>query len=355
MHTQYLALLAIFGTPALSQSLLSVLQERGFTEFAKRLEGSPLLSAGPDVIVYAPTDASLAVSGNITITRRNDGEENDPLPGLHCNNKASPSFIDPDPEDDGDGDDKGSNSTESRKFRLVKNQAVSPARIYGSWLNDPAFVNLGPGHNQTVVEKSVSSEPQPRIFTGLGASAKIMGSDIPFDNGVVRPIDGYFTLPANVSYSLPSIGADKFGAAIEKVGLGPYLDVTTAITVLAPSNDALKNIDALSSTQILQLVRDHVVAGFPAYTPLLKNGQVFRTLGGSRLVVSIRGGVPYVNGARIVAGDAITKNGVIHTIDQVLTASPSVPVGAATTVGVPSWKALALTVVGFTTIVFFSA
>lgn len=59
-----------------------------------------------------------------------------------------------------------------------------------SWLSDSAKVNLGPGRNQTIVEKKVCAASTPLVFTGLGASVKVTADDIPFDRGVVRPVSG---------------------------------------------------------------------------------------------------------------------------------------------------------------------
>ena len=59
------------------------------------------------------------------------------------------------------------------------------------------------------------------------------------------------------------------------------------------------------------------MVGVTAYTPLLRDGTVFHTLGGTDVTVTVRGSEVYIGGALIVSGDAIVKNGVVHTVDGV--------------------------------------
>lgn len=73
----------------------------------------------------------------------------------------------------------------------------------------------------------------------------------------------------------------------------------------------------MNQAQITQVLRDHILVNFPAYSPLLIGEKTFRTLGGNTVTVLVRGGIATFNGASIVAADAITKNGVVHTIDRV--------------------------------------
>ena len=72
----------------------------------------------------------------------------------------------------------------------------------------------------------------------------------------------------------------------------------------------------LSGDELAQVLRQHLLLGPPAYTPLLVDGASYTTLAGTTLTVSVRG-PDFIGGARIMAGDAIVKNGVVHTIDRV--------------------------------------
>jgi hypothetical protein len=49
---------------------------------------------------------------------------------------------------------------------------------------------------------------------------------------------------------------------------------------------------------------------------LLTNGAVYQTLANGTLTISIKNGVYYVNGAKIISSNTILTNGVAHVIDQ---------------------------------------
>ncbi|RYP53423.1 hypothetical protein DL768_001568 [Monosporascus sp. mg162] len=332
--------LALYAIPALAQSLVDVLRENGLTEYAELLERNPTISTIPGLIVYAPTNAALTGNGNVT------GSDTEAEIEFSQVNPTAPSFTNP-------GDYSG-NTTNSKR------QVAPSGSVYGTLLDDPEWVNLGPGRNQTIVERSVPTAPQPLVFTGLGASVSVTASDIPFDGGVIRPIDGVLTLPRNLSYTLPFLGAERFGTALQNAGLFPDLDNRAIITVLAPNDAAFGGADNLPDAQLAQVLREHVVVDFPAYTPLLQDGSTYRTLGGSNVTVLIRDNVAYINGAQILAGDAIIRNGVVHTIDRLLTAqsptpTPSpIPTAAATTAKPLSWLALVFASVGIAVAAFSS-
>ncbi|KLU91800.1 hypothetical protein MAPG_10748 [Magnaporthiopsis poae ATCC 64411] len=164
---------------------------------------------------------------------------------------------------------------------------------------------------------------------------------------------GIPTVPRSLSYTLPFLNADVFGNALRTAGLLPGLDNRTSITVLAPNNAAFGN-SGLTGARLEQVLKEHILIGsFPAYTPLLKDGATYRTLAGSSVTVSLRDGVASIGGAQILAGDNIIVNGVVHTVNKLLTTTPSstalpvpVPTTAATTAKPLFWQALAFTLVG---------
>lgn len=131
------------------------------------------------------------------------------------------------------------------------------------------------------------------------------------------PPHSLLTLPRNLSDTLPFLQADAFGDALQQAGLLSDLDSRPLITVLAPTKEIFKGASGLASAELVQLLKDHVLIGVPAYTPLLTDGRTFRTLGGSTVTVSIRDGVTSINGANVIAGDAVITNAVVHTIDKV--------------------------------------
>lgn len=120
-----------------------------------------------------------------------------------------------------------------------------------------------------------------------------------------------------MSTTLPSVNAGAFAAALQKAGLAMQLDQQPSITVLAPNDDAWNAVSDLPDDQLAQLCKDHVIINFPGYTPLLKNGSTYRTLGNSSVTISVQGDQVSIGGAQVVISDAIIINGVVHTVNKV--------------------------------------
>jgi uncharacterized surface protein with fasciclin (FAS1) repeats len=97
------------------------------------------------------------------------------------------------------------------------------------------------------------------------------------------------------------------------------LESTQFATVFLPSNAAFSaaSVGPSISSSTSSLISNHVVGGFAGYLPLLKDGTALTTQNGESLVISIRNGIYYVNGAKIIQANIITENGVVHIIDKV--------------------------------------
>ncbi|EHK19972.1 uncharacterized protein TRIVIDRAFT_155305 [Trichoderma virens Gv29-8] len=282
------------------QSLFSTLQANGFTEFAQRLPTIELTSAEAGLVVYAPNNNAFIISGNATVARATIGPPPAALNLARFRGGGSFQY-----------------NSRALATRMAK-RATSRGSVYETLYHDD-FVLLGSGHNQSLVERNVPSASLPFVFSGLGKSAQVVGSDIPFDKGVIRPIDAVLTLPRSLSSTLQAIGGVKLAAALKQTNLTATLEGAESITVLAPSNEVFSLSSTLTQTQIVQVLKEHIIVApsFPAYSPWLEDGQIFRTLGGTNVSVVIKDDVAYLNGARILTGDSIIQNGVVHTIDKV--------------------------------------
>lgn len=97
------------------------------------------------------------------------------------------------------------------------------------------------------------------------------------------------------------------------------LESTQFATVFLPSNAAFAaaSVGPSISPSTASLISNHVVGGFAGYLPVLKDGTALTTQNGETLVISIRNGIYYVNGAKIIQANIITENGVVHIIDKV--------------------------------------
>ncbi|KAH6847668.1 FAS1 domain-containing protein [Chaetomium sp. MPI-CAGE-AT-0009] len=337
-----LGFVTFFGVLAGGQSLVTVLEGNGFTEYAALIRGDPSFEAASDLVIYAPTNAAL-MANNDTVTRRATEED---LAKTRAR-FAAVNLSAPRPREPPTRRPPVGNIT-----RLVRhrNELLPPGFAFVTLLDDPEYVNLGPGVNQSIVEKRDVSSEFPVVCSGLGETIMVTGHDIPFDKGVIRPTNGLPTLPQNVSATLPFLGVHSFLDALNQTGLLAELDARTGpITILAPDDNAFKN-RAFTRDQLTTIVRQHVLLDYSAYTPLLRDGQAFPTLGGREVIVSVDAkGAVSLGGARILTGDAILVNGAVHTIDKILDPSASPPglvTGAANNVMAQSWKALVASAVG---------
>ncbi|KAK3331230.1 FAS1 domain-containing protein [Apodospora peruviana] len=291
-------LLALFATGSFAQSLLTVLREEGFTEFATLLEGSAganVLSFNEPLIVYAPTNAALIRRRLHGVFPRDIGL-NDLKPEYQCTPKPF------------HGD--------KRRRDAVCSDVPGPgAEDLMTLLDDPEFVNLPVGHNASIVQKNMPNGALPVVHTGLGDVVQVAGLDIPYDNGIIRPVSGAFTLPQILSVTLPFLGADKTLGVLQRTGFIKDLDTRTGITFLVPDNRAIPS--NLPDDVFAEILRRHVILGTPIFTSDLKHGDSFKTLAGTTVTVTVQCGDVFIGGARILTGDAIIKNGVAHTVDKV--------------------------------------
>jgi hypothetical protein len=161
------------------QSLITVLEENGFTDYAARLQGDPILDAAPGLIIYAPTNAALRVDNGTLGRRATPEDQRKAEHQMGAVNSAANRYPRP-----------RKNGLNTKRLVRYRDEVVPSGSAFMSLLNHPEFVNLGPGNNQSIVEKRAASAELPVIFSGLGASVKVTGNDIPFDKGVIRPING---------------------------------------------------------------------------------------------------------------------------------------------------------------------
>ena len=102
-------------------------------------------------------------------------------------------------------------------------------------------------------------------------------------------------------------------------GKGPF-------TIFAPSDEAFAKLpmgavkDLLkpeNREQLTSILTNHVVSG-NVMSGDLRDGQMIRTLGGGKLMVSIRNGEVTINGSKVSTPDLAGNNGVIHVVDSVI-------------------------------------
>ena len=114
--------------------------------------------------------------------------------------------------------------------------------------------------------------------------------------------------------------------ALKRAALAETIDTTPGVTCFAPTQDAFtaqgNPQGKLSPAELTDTVTFHTL-GKATYSPDLKPGTEYPTLKKGQSIKVVRdGGSLYVEGggggkAKVVRGNVIVKNGVMHVIDQV--------------------------------------
>ncbi|HYD96548.1 MAG TPA: fasciclin domain-containing protein [Noviherbaspirillum sp.] len=144
----------------------------------------------------------------------------------------------------------------------------------------------------------------------------LIGVSVAFTFGTVHAADIVDTAKSAGSFNTLIAAVQAAGLADTLKGPGPF-------TVFAPTDEAFSNIpkeklDALlkDKAALTKVLTYHVVPG-KVMAADVKAGNV-KTVEGSALSVSMKGGKVGVNNANVVKTDVVADNGVIHVIDKVV-------------------------------------
>lgn len=143
----------------------------------------------------------------------------------------------------------------------------------------------------------------------------------------------WFTLPERFSSSLQKLSATLFLSQVRANGLFNDLENKASMTVFVPldsafgtGNNVTNNGDGSANvidntSDVTSLTRcaceKHIIENWVGYTPQLKSGQSYVSRAGTELRITIKDGDYFVNDVRIVRPNVITKNGVVHLIENV--------------------------------------
>ncbi|GAX73446.1 hypothetical protein CEUSTIGMA_g898.t1 [Chlamydomonas eustigma] len=128
----------------------------------------------------------------------------------------------------------------------------------------------------------------------------------------------YGSLASNANYTLLASSLAKAGLDKVLMGAGPF-------TLFAPNDDAfadaaralkITKMELLALPNLPDILKYHAVAGLVMSSDM-KEGQELTTVQGSKVKVSLAGGVQ-INGIKVKKADFKTSNGVVHVIDGVL-------------------------------------
>jgi uncharacterized surface protein with fasciclin (FAS1) repeats len=116
-------------------------------------------------------------------------------------------------------------------------------------------------------------------------------------------------------------------AAVKAAGLVDTLSTGGPFTVFAPTDDAFAKlpagtVDTLvmpeNKEKLTSILTYHVVSGAWKSSDLKEGESMVKTLQGGELKITKKGGEVWVNEAKVIIADVISKNGVTHVIDAVL-------------------------------------
>ena len=130
----------------------------------------------------------------------------------------------------------------------------------------------------------------------------------------------------NIVQVATDAGFHTLVAAIKAAGLADALQGPGPFTVFAPTDAAFAKlpagtVDALlkDPVKLAAILKYHVISGKVMAADVIKaNGAKPATLNGAALDITVKGGMVYVNGAKVVKANVPASNGVIHAIDTVL-------------------------------------
>lgn len=116
---------------------------------------------------------------------------------------------------------------------------------------------------------------------------------------------------------------DTGSNSTQQASVDQVLSGVRGLTLFAPDNQASGQLSQFSgnSTQLWDVLRNQIINGTTVYSPSF-SGSTYISAAGENLQLSSNSSGKFVTSgnstARIVQPDVLTKNGVIHIIDQVL-------------------------------------
>lgn len=123
---------------------------------------------------------------------------------------------------------------------------------------------------------------------------------------------------------MPQFNLTAAGGAVTKANLTDYINTATDLTIFAPNNDAFQKLgttlSSMSPGELSRLLEYHIVDGSQSvgYSANLPNGTVLKSREGANLTITFASNSLFVNSARVIQGDLLLSNGVLHVIDNVL-------------------------------------
>ena len=230
---------------------------------------------------------------------------------------------------------------------VINNYSQSQAQtifLYHALISKVMATDLPAGPNGPVITFTNDSVFVTKDGTGsiFVNGNKLIQADIPADNGVIHKINGVLYPPAsNIEETIVLNGLDSLAKAIARAtndstgdsSLDSILN-SSMVTIFAPTDSAFAYLDSLWSTNIdsvgmdtlVNVLKYHITPGrifssdfVDGPLPMFSGGNTVIGLtngptGGPTITGTNNGGSP----SNIIAPNIISRNGVVHIIDRVL-------------------------------------
>ncbi len=162
--------------------------------------------------------------------------------------------------------------------------------------------------------------------TMINNRAKITGTDVKADNGVIHVVDKVILPQTVVDIAVNNSSFSLLVAALAKADLVETLKGAGPFTVFAPTDDAfkalftalgVKGIADLSKDTLTPILLAHVVKG-NVTSGQLSNGDVQTLNTAKKIKINTSNGVTIDGTIKVTLADVQGSNGVVHVIDKVI-------------------------------------
>ncbi|CAZ85006.1 unnamed protein product [Tuber melanosporum] len=188
-----------------------------------------------------------------------------------------------------------------------------PSTLKTTLVGETKYVDLGAGEGARVVSNPVTSENGTvHIISGFGNSTLVHAEEIPFEGGVIKKCDGFFTLPHALETAFADTQGRLWSTALQNANLLKELSEKRMVTIFAVQDSNLDQANLPASADLNRMVHDGL-----SYEPDMSDGLCLQTRGEGSLRVTRKGNDILVNGVRITKANVIAKNGVIHYLEKI--------------------------------------
>jgi len=193
---------------------------------------------------------------------------------------------------------------------------------YHTYLTSPEYTNVTGG--QVVFGYYDHHGFQLGFYSGSDIYANAPPLPIPFDGGIVYPINNILNIPGSLTKEVSGdLNGTSFIEALNRTGLREEVELLKDTTYFVPKNAAFElvagSLSSLTTEELTQVLKYHIVPGTLGYYSTLENGTTLTTLQGQDLKVFVNEAEEmFINGAGVSSVDVTVANGVVVIIDNVL-------------------------------------